>query len=88
MVIQIFILMYSFCFGLNLTLSDYHNPTANHFLDAKIIDNTLIASGMVQGVEFYNISNPSNLDHLTTILFFEGLDLSALCSISAKPSLE
>ena len=72
MVIQIFILMYSFCFGLNLTLTDYHDPIANHFLDAKIIDNTLIASGMVQGVEFYNISNPSNLDHLTNFSFGQG----------------
>ena len=72
MFIRIFTLITSFCFGLNLTLLDSHNPTANHFLDAKIIGNTLIASGMVQGVEFYNISNPSNLDHLTNFNFGQG----------------
>ena len=65
-------LMFSFGFGLNLTLSDYHNPTANHFLDAKIIGNTLIASGMVQGIEFYDISNPGELNHQANFRFGQG----------------
>ena len=52
-------------FPLNLTLTDYHNPQANHILDAEIVDNVLIISAMVQGIEFYDISNPGNLNHLT-----------------------
>ena len=40
-------------FPLNLTLTDYNNPQANHFLDAKIVEDILIASAMVQGIEFY-----------------------------------
>ena len=52
-------------FPLNLTLTDYHNPHTNHFLDAEIAGDILIVSAMVQGIEFYDISNPGNLNHLT-----------------------
>ena len=38
---------------------------ANHFLDAEIVGDVLIASAMVQGIEFYNISNPGQLNHFT-----------------------
>ena len=52
--------------GLNLTLHDYHNPSASHILDAEIINNILIVTGMVGGIEFYDISNPEVLNHLTS----------------------
>ena len=55
----------SISYALNLTLTDYHNPTANHILDAEIIDNILIVSAMVQGIEFYDISNSGQLNHLS-----------------------
>ena len=60
-----FIIFTTVGFPLNLTLTDYHNPQANHFLDAEIVGDILIASAMVQGIEFYDISNPGNLNHLT-----------------------
>jgi len=52
-------------FSLNLSITDYHDPVANHILDAEVVGNTLIISAMVQGIEFYDISNPSQLNHLT-----------------------
>lgn len=52
------------CYCLNLTILDYHDPLANHILDAEIIDNTLIVSAMIQGIEFYDITNPMELDHI------------------------
>ena len=52
------------CYCLNLTILDYHDPLANHILDAEIIDNTLIVSAMIQGIEFYDITNPVELDHI------------------------
>lgn len=60
-----FTLFTSIGFTLNLTLTDYHNPQANHFLDAEIVGDILIASGMVQGIEFYDISISGELNHLT-----------------------
>jgi len=60
-----FIIFTTVGFPLNLTLTDYHNPLANHFLDAEIVGDILIASAMVQGIEFYDISNPDQLNHLT-----------------------
>ena len=60
-----FIFLFSFGFSLNLALTDYHNPQANHLLDAEIVGYVLIVSAMVQGIEFYDISNPGNLNHLT-----------------------
>ena len=59
-------------FPLNLTLTDYNNPQANHFLDAEIVGDILIASAMVQGIEFYNISNPDQLNHLTNFNLSSG----------------
>ena len=59
-------------FPLNLTLTDYHNPQANHILDAEIVDNVLIISAMVQGIEFYDISNPGELNHLTNFNLTNG----------------
>ena len=63
----------SIAFPLNLTLTDYHNPAANHILDAEVVGDILIVSAMVQGIEFYNISNPENpLDHLTNFNLSSG----------------
>ena len=41
--------MISMVFPLNLTLTDYHDPQANHIMDAEVHGNTLIISAMVQG---------------------------------------
>ena len=60
-----FIIFTTLGFPLNLTLTDYNNPQANHFLDAEIVEDILIASAMVQGIEFYDISDPRQLNHLT-----------------------
>jgi len=59
-------------FPLNLTLTDYSNPQANHFLDAEIVGDVLIASAMIQGIEFYNIANPGQLNHLTNFNLSSG----------------
>lgn len=69
--IRFFILL-SFVYSLNLTLTDYHNPVANHILDAEVVGNTLIISAMVQGIEFYDISNPAQLNHLTNFTLSNG----------------
>ena len=37
----------SVVFPLNLSLTDYHDPQANHILDAEVHGNTLIISAMV-----------------------------------------
>lgn len=59
-------------FPLNLTLTDYHNPQANHILDAEIVGDVLIVSAMVQGIEFYDISNSGELNHLTNFNLTSG----------------
>tara|TARA_B100001029_G_C15042411_1_gene444626 strand:- start:479 stop:1873 length:1395 start_codon:yes stop_codon:yes gene_type:complete len=59
-------------YALNLTFSDYHNPTAHHILDAEVIDDILIISAMVQGIEFYDISNSGDLNHLTNFSLSSG----------------
>ena len=66
------ITLFSNLFALNLTLKDYDNPTANHILDAEVVNNTLIISAMVQGIEFYDISNPNVLNHLTNFNLSSG----------------
>ena len=67
-----FIIFTTLVFPLNLTLTDYHDPAANHILDAEIVDDILIVSAMIQGIEFYNISNPANLNHLTNFTLSSG----------------
>ena len=62
----------SIAFPLNLTLTDYHDPAANHILDAEVTGNVLIVSAMVQGIEFYDISNPGNLNHITNFTLSSG----------------
>ena len=63
-IISFILFLSSICNALNLTLTDYHDPAANHILDAEIVDNTLIISAMVQGIEFYDVTVGSNLNHL------------------------
>ena len=67
-----FIFLFSFGFSLNLALTDYHNPQANHILDAEIVGDVLIVSAMVQGIEFYDISNPGELNLLTNFNLTSG----------------
>ena len=57
----------SFLFCLNLSLHDYDNPSATHILDAEVFDDLLIVVGMIGGIEFYDISNPSNPEYITTV---------------------
>ena len=67
-----FIILTTLGFPLNLTLTDYHNPQANHILDAEIVGDVLIVSAMVQGIEFYDISNSGELNHLTNFNLTSG----------------
>jgi len=60
----LYVFLISYGLPLNLTITDYHDPQANHILDAEIYENTLIISAMVQGIEFYDISNDGQLNHL------------------------
>lgn len=68
----ILIFIVSYCLGLNLILHDYHNPSATHILDSEIVGDILIVSGMIGGIEFYDISNESTLNHLTTFNLSSG----------------
>ena len=72
---QIYLIIFcliSISFSLNLTLTDYHDPSANHILDAEVVDNILIISGMIGGIDFYDISNPHTLNHLTNFNLSSG----------------
>ena len=51
-------------FGLNLILHDYDDPSVDHISDIDYIDNTLIVTGLFGGIDFYDISNPTQLNHL------------------------
>ena len=62
--IKIILILLSCGYSLNLTITDYHDPQANHILDAEIYENTLIISAMVQGFEFYDISSGGQLNHI------------------------
>ena len=68
----LFLSLITIGFSLNLTLTDYHDPSANHILDAEVVDDILIISGMLGGIEFYDISNPSELNHLTNFNLSSG----------------
>ena len=67
MILIYIILLFNIAFPKNLTLHDYDNPSANHILDATIINNLLIVSGMLGGIEFYDISDPEVLNHLDNL---------------------
>ena len=66
------IIFSSLSFALNLSILDYDNPSATHILDAEIIDDLLIVVGMIGGIEFYDISNPESLNHLTSFNLSSG----------------
>ena len=63
--IKYILLLITGLYSLNLSIVDYHDPQANHILDAEVYGNTLIISAMVQGIEFYDISNNGQLDHIS-----------------------
>ena len=67
------IIFSSLSFALNLSILDYDNPSATHILDAEVIDDLLIVVGMIGGIEFYDISNPQLLNHLTTLTYLTAL---------------
>jgi len=50
-------------------MHDSDNPSANHILDIEVIDDLLIVSGMIGGIEFYDISNPQELNYLDSFNF-------------------
>ena len=54
--------------ALNLSLHDFHDPSADHIADVEIINDILIVTGMFGGIEFYDISNPEQLNHLSNFL--------------------
>ena len=59
----------------NLILHDYDDPSqnqANHTLDVTIQGDILIVSGMLGGIDFYDISNPSVLNHLDNLTLSGG----------------
>ena len=71
-IVTISLLFFNSIVGLNLTIHDYDNPSASHILDAEIKDDILIISGMIGGIEFYDISDREILNHLTTLQLSSG----------------
>lgn len=67
-----YLVFINFLFSLNLSLHDYDNPSATHILDAEVYDDLLIVVGMIGGIEFYDISNPQSLNHLTSFNLSSG----------------
>ena len=55
-----------------MSLTDYHNPSATHILDAEVSEDLLVVVGMIGGIEFYDISNPESLNHLTSFNLSSG----------------
>ena len=51
--------------GKNLIIHNTYDPTVRELLDVEIVGNTLIIPGNLQGIEFYDISNPQTPVHLT-----------------------
>ena len=70
--IFLIILLNSFVFTKNLTLHDFDNPSASHILDSHVLGDLLIVSGMLGGIEFYDISNPQILNHLDNLTLSSG----------------
>ena len=61
------ILLFEILFGKNLTIYGTYDPTSRELLDAEIVGNTLILPGNLQGIEFYDISNPEVPVHLNNL---------------------
>ena len=64
LIIIILIYIVTFMHALNLTLHDYDDPSVDHISDAEIINDVLIVTGLFGGIDFYDISNPEELNHL------------------------
>ena len=75
-------LLGSVVFSLNLSLTDYHDPQANHILDAEVYGNTLIISAMVQGIEFYDISGSGTLNHQDHFTLGQGIRANCVEAIN------
>ena len=52
---------------MNLYIHGTYDPTSRELLDAEIVGNVLILPGNLQGIEFYNISNPQFPIHLNNL---------------------
>ena len=66
-------MLVSIVFTKNLTLHDYDNPSASHILDIEVTeDDILIVSGMLGGIEFYDISSSETLNHLDNLQLSSG----------------
>ena len=63
-IIIMIILHVTFLIGLNLRLHDYDDPSVDHISDIDYINNILIVTGLFGGIDFYDISNPEQLNHL------------------------
>ena len=63
-IIIIIIHIFTFGYALNLTLHDYDDPSVDHISDSEIINDILIVTGLFGGIDFYDISNPTHLNHL------------------------
>ena len=53
--------------GKNLTIHNTYDPISRELLDAEIVGNTLILPGNLQGIEFYDISDPQIPVHLDNL---------------------
>ena len=78
----IFLFLYSYGLCLNLTITDFHDPQAHHILDAEVYENTLIISAMVQGIEFYDISNGYQLNHINHFTLGQGVKANCVEAIN------
>ena len=89
-ILQIYLIIFcliSIGFSLNLTLTDYHDPSAHHILDAEVVNDILIISGMIGGIEFYDISNPNILNHLTNFNLYVNKPALELWNTLSKTEL-
>ena len=60
-------LFFQILLGKNLNIHNTYDPTSRELLDAEIVGNTLILPGNLQGIEFYDISNPQTPVHLDNL---------------------
>ena len=66
-ILYAFFIIFGIVIPKNLILHDFDSPSASHILDVTITDDLLIVSGMLGGIEFYDISNPEVLNHLDNL---------------------
>ena len=63
-IIIVIINILTLIYPLNLTLHDYDDPSVDHISDAEHINDVLIVTGLFGGIDFYDISNPAQLNHI------------------------